>query len=362
MSNIVRRAGLLASAVLLCASSGSLQAADQPTSVLGLPSFEGKTTLGTNAVNIESTMLTATAVDGAADRIAKMITVPAGRDVLVLGVSDTVDFSQVAMIQTEMHAIQRQLAEAAKPEKNITEMVIPPTAIIPALAGLLRSDVEITGTDVSFDARVLPGAVAAHLGSNAKLLSAAVGANTKSTLLQDFDQLCLQAAAARGMHDEIADKDKPTPAEKRKLARLKAALDRFDDFYARVTKANDKGVVPLAAAARLAQLAASKPLVLRVITEKAGGTTVKRTNLLTFFGADPVSISGGLVASYQLSDPELGVVTASGVVTCRTAITKLGKVQDGSWKPSGQTPGPDGPKAICQAVGFQVPPPSKENS
>jgi hypothetical protein len=118
MSNIVRRAGLLASAVLLCASSGSLQAADQPTSVLGLPSFEGKTTLGSNAVNIESTMLTATAVDGAADRIAKMITVPAGRDVLVLGVSDTVDFSQVAMIQTEMHAIQRQLAEAAKLEKK----------------------------------------------------------------------------------------------------------------------------------------------------------------------------------------------------------------------------------------------------
>lgn len=348
-------ARLCASGMLACASSALAQPIAETQ--FGTPKFEGKQTIGSGAVVIESTLLASSAVDAAATKIAQHVRDAGATNVLVIGGAEVLDFGQVAMIQTEMGAIRQQLTAAMTPPSRggfRPTVALPVTAIIPALAGMLRSDTEFAAQDVSLDPRILPTAVAAKLGATATLFSAKIGANVQSTLLKSFQDLETLALAAQQMHDGLANKGKDqTEQEKRMVERLAAALKRYDSFSNRVTTANDKGVVPLAAAARLAQVINDQPLILRVNTEKAGGTTVKRTNLLTFFGADGLSISGGLVASYQLTDPEKGTVRATGVVTCRTALTKLKSVQDASWKPRGSETddvAPQAQKAVCRSI------------
>lgn len=356
---------LLASAVMLCAC-GAAQAQQNPVTDFGTPKFEGKQVVGSGAVAIEATLLASTAVDAAAAKIADHVNQRRGtQHVLVIGGAESIDFGQVAMIQTEMSAIQRQLllAMTAPPSNGkMTGLVLPPVAaIIPALAGMMRSDTEYSAVDVTLDARILPSAVAAKLGENVTLFSAKVGANSESKLLSDFDKLGTLAGNAQILHDVIAGNKDATDQEKGMVPRLAAALKRYDAFFNRVTTGTDKGV-PLAGAARLAQMIETKPLILRVNIEKVGGTTVKRTNLLTFFGADGLSISGGLVASYQLTEPESGRVEATGVVICRTALTKLKSVQDSTWKARGShtdNNNPDGQTAVCRGIGQ---PPIKDTS
>jgi len=355
MLSIVRRAGLLASAVLLCGSSGALQAADQSTSALGLPTFEGKTTVGTGAISIEGTILASTAFDKAGLEIANNVNPSAKeRSVIVLGSTDPLDFGVVAMFQEEMIAIDRQLQEARNTpvsSKGAQVEIAPLEAapIITSVAGLFRSDTDISAVEVNLDARVLTAAVASHV-SNAFIPAARIGATVSSPLKDYFDRLAKLAELTRKERDELAITE-PKGQAKTKLDRLDAALKRYDTFGQQATTA-DKGVVPLVAASRLSAMLKDNPLVLRVNAEKSGGTLLKRTNILTFFGADGVSISSGLVASYQLTDPSTGTIAAAGVVTCRTGITKLRAVQNDTWGPvpvgGGTAANP--PAAICRTI------------
>jgi hypothetical protein len=277
--------------------------------------------------------------------------------VLVIGNADTLDFGAVAMFETEIESIAQQLTAAlTAPEtrhhKGRFMPSIAPAAIIPAVtavAGMFRTDTEISPVAVTLDSRILTAAVARRV-DNAILPGALVGAQVKSKLKDAFDALGTTAEKARVERARLAATD-PKDQAKVKLDRLDAALKRYDGFFERVTTA-DKGVVPVVAASRLSALLAGQPLILRVNAEKAGGTLLKRTNLMTFFGADGVSISAGLVASYELTEPETGKVTASGVVSCRTGITKLKAVQDETWKPSvprGESAAAP-PAAICRTI------------
>jgi hypothetical protein len=345
---------------MMLASSGA--AAQQP--LAGLPSFEGKQIIPADSVNIESTMLASTAVDAAAAEIVKELGTASGK-VIVLAGTESVDFSQVAMIEQEMAAIREQLEIALDTPMNVgntpddrfisqssTGSIIP---WITGLAGVLRSNTELTGVDVTIAPRVLAAAVAAKLPNRAVLPSESVGARIDGALMTEFRGLQGVAKEARKQHDALAGGS----GNPLKVARLEAALQRYDEFFERVTKA-DKGAVPIVAAARLSNMLEGGALLLRVNTDKAGGTVVKRTNILTFFGADGVRISGGLVASYQLTDPNSGSVKGAGMVTCRTALTTLKRVQDTTWKPSprqsselnsqsGQIRPPE-PVAICRTI------------
>ena len=74
---------------------------------------------------------------------------------------------------------------------------------------------------------------------------------------------------------------------------------------------------------------------------------LKRTNLLTAFGAETAFVSGGLVSSYQLTNPMTGVLIKAGIVTCRTTLTSLKRVQQGSWSTyDGKTRVPS--TAVCE--------------
>jgi hypothetical protein len=95
--------------------------------------------------------------------------------------------------------------------------------------------------------------------------------------------------------------------------------------------AGQNGSIPIYEAARHLELLSGDALVARVHAEFAGGSVVNRQNLITFFGGDPVRTSGGLVASYTVTDPDSGAVLVAGVVSCRTVFASLREIQSSSW-------------------------------
>ncbi len=55
-------------------------------------------------------------------------------------------------------------------------------------------------------------------------------------------------------------------------------------------------------------------------------------NLATTFGADPLKVSGGVVASYLLIDSSTGAATSGGVLTCNTTLASIRSVQERKWR------------------------------
>ncbi len=137
----------------------------------------------------------------------------------------------------------------------------------------------------------------------------------------------------QGLRDLTAERDRTVEAVPElpveTAERLTAAVTRFDAFFARVTAPDSAGIVAVAQAALLEQRLPDKWLALRVHVEKAGGSLINRKNILTFFGFDPIRVSGGLVASYTILDPADGRVLGGGVLSCRTRVGKLSDIQSG---------------------------------
>jgi hypothetical protein len=387
MSNIVRRAGLLASAVLLCVCSPASAAPEDTIKELqqqidSLKQQQGKYTVGNGSLAIESWLLTSTALDSTADviktRVATAMTGDANRaldarikhiaalkqiaqqtgdpdpsettarKILVITGAEPLDFSQVVMMDTEIHALTERLAAVCGCVTSSSTTGQHPFGgiLLPAIgaaASILRSDTELTAVEQTVDAKLLAAAVAGKL--NAILPSSAIASGGSSRLIVAFKKLVDTADEAQVEYDKLSGNPKATDPEKEKAAKLKVLLARYDAFYARVTTAKD-GIVPLAYAARLQDLMDGDPYVLRVNTEKAGGTLVKRTNVLTAFGAPSAFITAGLVSSYQLTDPVTGELIAAGIVTCRTTLTSLKRVQDESWQ-SFEGRRRMGAKALC---------------
>ena len=344
---------LCAAAILLCAGSGAQAALedvlkDIQTEIEALKK-RGTVNANPGSLAIESWLLTSTAIDSAAKTIQEAVADEARtRRVLVVAGTEQLDFSQAAMMQLEIEALTERLQtvcecgvadESRSQAMNVAPPLIP---MFGAITGLLKSDTELTAIDQSVDAKLLAAAVAARL--NAIVPSTAVTADPRGDLITAFEKLVKVAGEAQTVLDGLSGSTNADPAQKIQKARLTVLLGRYDSFYARVTTANAAGAVPLVVAARLENLAKDHPYILRVNTEKAGGTLVKRTNVLTALGAESVFVTAGLVSSYQLTDPMTGQVRKAGVITCRTTLTTLKRVQSRSWK---NADSPDMAKAVC---------------
>lgn len=302
---------------------------------LGLPSFEGKTTLGQGGGAIESLLLAAEAVEKAADRISsrtlKLIkdgadtdeaTRPEPRSVLVLAGDEAIDFGLLGALRLQLDAFQA-LFDGLLDSRAELNFLAPAglgggLAMFSAIAGLLRADSEVTGSSLpELSSRVLAIAVAGRLNGRAILPSGSFALAPKASplvrslvgLASDREKI---AAVAAGLQ----------PAD---AARHTAGLARFDAFLTSVMTADATGKVPLLQGVRLEQFGPS-PLILRVYVEKAGGSLVNLRNIGTFLGFDPVRVSGGLVASFVITEPG-GHVLAAEVLTCRTRVAKLREIQ-----------------------------------
>jgi len=84
------------------------------------------------------------------------------------------------------------------------------------------------------------------------------------------------------------------------------------------------GSMRLATALRQSRLMRNaNNLVLRVEVNRAGGTMITVKNLWTAVGLPAIRLSGGVIASYSLTDRTNGTVRLSGTVVCRTELTGL---------------------------------------
>ncbi|HJU77300.1 MAG TPA: hypothetical protein VJ597_05160 [Sphingomicrobium sp.] len=337
--------GLCVPVALLCAASAgaaeiddTLKAIQQQIDTL---KQQGKYTVNEGSLAIESWLLTSTAIDSTAIAMKKSIDVARAtnpkRPILVVSGTEPLDFSQVEMLQLEIDALTdrfRRLSDRGA--VGIAEVSSVP-ALAGALIGLLKSDVQLEAIKQEVPAALLAAAVANRL-DNAFLPSAAIAAEGDAKLIRSFKDL--MDAADEAQQEAAADEQEE----------LKALLARYDALTTRLLTPNAIGVAPLAFAARLQKLMQDDPYVLRVNTEKAGGTLLKRTNVVTALGGESVFVSGGLVSSYQLTDPRTGKMIGAGVVTCRTTLTSLKRVQEASWKAQASMRTTDGriePAAIC---------------
>lgn len=328
---------------------------------LGLPSFEGTTTLNTGAGAIETTMLASRALDAAAQTIRGDILAgdddcsraqsqgasagsPATRQracpIIVLAGDEAIDFGRIGALEVEMNALDTMFTHlgfgpAASSEAGGGAPAV--IAAISAAAGLLRSNTTVTPVDLqALSHRALATAVAGRLGADAILPSAAIGSIPEpqaSALLRKLNELFDRRLRVQQARDAIVLRDPTKPTQRHKD--LTAALARFDTFAARVTTPDSNGAVPIVQAVRLESILGQGSRILRVHLDRVGGSLINRTNLLTTLGiADPVRVSGGLVASYTLTDPANGSVVKAGMITCRTTTARLRSVQRGVWSAS----------------------------
>ncbi len=306
---------------------------------LGLPSFNGTTTLENGAGGIEATILVTAALNKAAEYISlRKPALPAASGYLVLSGDESARFDTLGTVRAQLDGLRQAFSNADIKLKTSPNRLAPTMAVaaISAVAGLLRAESTVSGIDISaLTPRALATATTQRLG-NAYLLSAPTFPadetvdGTKDwadqTILQRIDTLSSlreDAVAARS-----AMPKEPKGAQAAKAARLDTAVSRFDAFLAKVTTPDDKGAVTIAEAARQERLKGKIGSILRVDVDKAGGSIVNTKNIATTFGVDPVKISGALIASYLYTDPADGRVQSAGVIICRTTLTALRHVEE----------------------------------
>lgn len=304
-------------------------------SSLGLPSYQGTTKLNQGAGEMEAMLLTAPAVNAAGTWIAAKVTgnKEIKGSVLLLTRDDAFDFSSVGSITAELDGLIEQY-HALGGRTAAGAFVPGAVAVISAIAGMVRSETEVTAATVTVPDTMLLAAVASGLAGKALLPAGAIamGDSTKSKLVSKLSELSGLDASAQLDRSDLAASNggKPGEAEKAKIAAIDVVRKRYDSLFVRLTTADDKGAVPIARAARLELLMEGVAAVLRVHVEKSGGSFVNSKNIATFFGADPVRISGGLVVSFILTNPLNGTVIDAGIFRCRTGFGRLRQVQEGT--------------------------------
>jgi hypothetical protein len=353
-------AAAICSATTAHAEEEKPQTLKEQITALALPTYDGKTTLGTEGGKIESAMLSVDALRGAAYAIAGVL--PTSGNLMLLIDDEVVDLGSASLLHAQMNAIRLTFHRAGVIDAEVRSSGVAAdggasaVAAMTAVTGLLRSETTVTGLALEkIDSRMLATLIATRLGGRAILPNAAIASqdglwvddtpctssvNTEAARIAAAN-LCWKGKSLWQALGTLSDLQVKAQRAKENLgtsdddkavgARLDAAMTRFTAFFTKATSADDKGAVPLASAMRVQEFLDKRPKVLRVRVNQAGGSFINSKNLATTFGLDPVKVSGGLIASYQLTDPFSGVVEGGGVVICRTTLTSLRKIQSDTW-------------------------------
>ena len=312
---------------------------------LNLPSFSGETTLNGNAGSIEASILTSSALHDASSLVVTDTRRHIGSTgtVIVLAGGEALDFGDIARTRIQLDAIRQHFSRLGfqDPAPNPVGAVdTVPLAALSAIAGLVRQETEISELELSaFTDQLLAWQVAGSLGARAIIpseLTLAPPPPTRTSgdwgswsILERFEALAEMRRLAQVERSTYGAK--PSDEDKPRANALDAVIARYDTFERVATTASATGVVPISNAAHLERLSRIGTLILRVRVERAGGTITNSRNLATFFGVDPVKVSGGLIVSYLLVDPATGAARSSGIVSCRTTLTSIRSVQEGRW-------------------------------
>jgi hypothetical protein len=265
---------------------------------------------------------------------------PAPAEIVLLTNTEPLSFDAHAAFSTEaegiIHASVRALRETGarcRPpaiegtSNGNNNFILGPATVatIGALVGLLQSDTHVYGFT--------------QLGDDAMLVSALIARRENFYIRQDelisampdpgdpirrrLTEIAVCEARLQAMLPSFSGKDAPDE-QKARAAELTRMLTRIDTFNSRLTTPASDGKILLGAILRQSVLrSTSSPYVLRVRVDRAGGTLITRKNLFTALGAPAIALSGGVIASYSLSNRRTGRILVGGTVICRTGLTGL---------------------------------------
>ncbi len=337
---------------------------EKQVSTLNLPKTENKTTINEGGAVLEATQLTADAVLQAGAVIANKVKTPGGKNILLLSADDPFDLTLADELSVEADGYATVLVSIEDAAKTILssgsrggaiqtltlaggELAVVGAAV-KAVAGLLGTEATVSKiTLTGVDSTLLVKAVAHGLGDVAIIPSAIIktgpAGGVLSSKLGHLNENAAKLQSTRAQLVKNGSDDAKT---------LVGAIDewekRYIAFRVRISTPDKSGQTQLGAALRMQAATDNATAVLRVKLDHGAGSLVQYKNAATFFGADPVRVSGGLVASYVLTVPDTGKVTAAGVVVCRTALAKLRDIQRGQYRlEGGASPGRTGSRATC---------------
>ena len=306
---------------------------------LGLPKFENKTELVEKGGAIETAMLASRAVSAAATAFGSdqnIICTSLESPIVVLAGNEVFDLKSATIMLSQIGYHIEVLQQAMPGPGKSTENFVDPGSIVglaSAAAGLFGNDTKVSGVDLpEMNDAMLANAVAGQLkkcaifpsagGGIANFMHSPIAAN-----LTDLVKLRNQAALLLKQLPA-----KASSAQKASAAKLTAAVNEFDSFYKAINTPEADGKSALIRAILVESVTSrTEPKLLRVTINRSGGTITNSKNITTFLWADPVRVSGGLVASYALVDANSGAVITARTIVCQTAQAKLRNVQSGNW-------------------------------
>ncbi|WP_421738117.1 hypothetical protein [Caulobacter sp.] len=308
---------------------------------LNLPATKGETKLGETAGVLEAAMLSAAAANAVADAIAARIKTDS--TIILVANAETVNLSLPVSLAAYMDdlagAATRTSANACAPATKAevgTRSLAAIAPVLGAVIGALKVDTEVQGVSVSLNDRVLVNALAARLATSSRAVIVPSEATriTRQTSPAP-GSLAASWAGLKSAQTRLSDcraavaGQKQTDATKASVANLDRGLAQIDAFTGEVSKVSLGAPSLLARAYQMEAMSAGNPLVLRVGLDHVGGSLVKRNTVWTAVGFNSITLTGGIVAGYLLSDPSNGKVLASGELICRTAHTTMKAVHSG---------------------------------
>lgn len=330
----------------MTAQKDLLEARTTYIEALPLPGFENTTKLENDGGKLEATMLSAEALGHAASSISGALKNWVGDNGLAILENDEA-FSvlsakaieyEIASLQAEFISALAAGGDGLKDTDGLLggSLGLPGgIALASKLIGMLGSETTISykKAEAADEAMLVAALAGMFSGKDVYTTRSVTGLGAQGkTILAHFEALEELARQAKKAQATLAAVKKPKSSQKRRLARLSATLERFSDFEKSVIPPDDKGLSPLFRAARDLDLHGLGRPVLRVRVAEAGGSLINSKNIGTFFGADPLRISGGAVVTYTLTDPTKGSVIASGVMHCATAKTSIRAVHRRSYR------------------------------
>lgn len=319
---------------------------DARITALGLPSFENTNTLAQGGGNMEAMLLGSAAIEEAAALIAADI---GSNPIIIMSGSEASPWGDALTMEALLDLRRSQLEQAVADWNEDTTpryswLGTPETitAAVTAAAKLFGQETSVAPLAFETTDLLLMRAVAAKAQGKVYRPDTLLAVTKDNRLIAAFDKL-------RTILLEAEDLKRADPINENKSddwAALQAAIGSANSLVNQLTTAADGKSPPLFVSARHAELLSGDRKIATIHLDYSGGSAVTRKNLWTFFGADPLRVSGGLIASYTLSDPATGQVSVSGVVACRTTFTSLRRVQGENW---GRPPA-NSEKPLCRTI------------
>ncbi len=326
-------------------------------------SATGVTTAKDNAGKIEASLLAGRVVKEAASRIVDdigtdfssltFVVLPVAKtenpdDVIgfdgwdVLGaVKDLPVVADMVTVRDELqrfrhrHAVlSARAADRCKPayqgEKSISSVITGINSTLTAAAplfDLLKQDFTYSNIKIGMRDGMLVTAIRAELIERAKPSSAGQSAGASSMLeaVEDTERLLASLPKPALCPDFVTENN----AELAKLKNAFASFRRSLDGPASIS-----GKTLLAAAGEQFRRYGAKPATLVLAIDAVGASMVEKKNLFTMFGAEAVTVSTGIVVSYEHYEPYSGGLRSlknAGVLSCMSGamgIRALHKAKD----------------------------------